>query len=816
MIAPYLVAYLCAVALLAISFALAFAKGKRGETASYILVGLLVADFLLTLVPAWFESQGSPWFILLAIYNTMGMLLFEGMAESMYEPIMATATVLQTWEELFLSFYIVTLFICYVATPICLATSAYALLTRKLSEARVYRQVRSYLRRKNDPIYVFSCLNKRSIAFVKSLFSGENGYDSSLIHDPQLNKHILCVFTDVNQNAHSKYSQIIGEFNSKAIRFYEQDVVDLFEKADSKFVIDANKVFVFFLEEEEDVERLNLGNTISFLEYLSRTVKYSSKDCKRYYNGEPCYHIYCACHGESDELALDAVENRKGFDIKVVDECREIIYQLLWSHPLYETTLLSPGKLGLHAAESAKRGELDKSQCEDLDIVIVGSGRYGFEALRACLWMGQIPYVHLHLHVIDKMPWDTFVSRLRHKCPGFFSASRFDPLSEGRLEIDSSGQRLRVSRYFDLRYYAADVTSQDFDNAVALIQHEILTRAACRHESIDGSLRQSYCIICLGNDDLNMDAAVRLRRLFIGDMRLPVILPSIYVDIYDSRRHDVVKQMSAKGTSAQSVGFELTPFGGMESVFNKEYLVDSEFTSLALGINASYSGLFEREDSPELQRTNFEYFSEWQMNRLSSLTAALSVKTKLWLLGFSFEELSASSTELAKLKLLLAQLEAESRQSLTIGEADGGGHNVQSTLGLLAKNEHDRWEMFYYGEGWVSMPADIAKEFRTSAGLASLSAGRHDSHLLLQHPYLHDFEKLQDIADEIFGPGKKNPTSSDYQIVLDLGEIVGRLERETIEEETTMLLSSQKSVARIFGSSEKSVDFDMELSKLAR
>lgn len=785
MIASYLIAYLCAVAALAVSFILAFAKGKRGETASYILVGLLAADFLLTLVPAWFESQGSPWFILLAIYNTMGMLLFEGMAESMYEPIMTTATVLQTWEELFLSLYIVTLFICYVATPICLATSAYALLTRKLSEARVYRQVRSYLRRQKDPIYVFSCLNKRSIAFVKSLFSDESGYDSSHIHDPRFNKHVSCVFTSVNQNTHSEYSQIIGEFNSKAIRFYEQNAIDLFERAGSKYVIDANKVFVFFLEEEEDVERLNLGNTISFLEYLARTVEYSSKDCKRYHNGEPCYHIYCACHGESDELALDAVENRKGFDIKVVDECREIIYQLLWSHPLYETTLLSRGKLGLHATESAKRGEFDVSQCEDLDIVIVGSGRYGFEALRACLWMGQIPYVHLHLHVIDKMPWDTFVSRLRHKCPGFFSASRFDPLSEGRLEIDSSGQRLRVSRYFDLRYYAADVTSQDFDNAVALIQHEILSRAACRHKSIDDSLRQSYCIICLGNDDLNMDAAVRLRRLFIGDMRLPVILPSIYVDIYDSRRHDVVKQMSAKGSSAQSVGFELTPFGGMESVFNKEYLIDSEFTSLALGINASYSGLFESEDSPELQRTNFEYFSEWQMNRLSSLTAALSIKTKLWLLGFSLEELSASSTELAKLKQLLAQLEAESRQSWTTDEAGAGGHNVQSTLGLLAKNEHDRWEMFYYGEGWVSMPADIAKEFRTSTGLASLSAGRHDSHLLLQHPYLHDFEKLQAIADEIFGPGQKDPTSSDYQIVLDLGEIVGRATSRRTKETPT-------------------------------
>ena len=686
MITPLIVAYIGALAAIIVSIVLAKIKGRRGEFASFVLIGLLIADFLLTLTPAWFESQGSFWFIPLAVYNTMGMLLFEGMASSMYTPLLNSAGTFQIGEEFFFHIYIFTLFICYVATPVMLATSAYSLLTRRASESRIHRQVRSFLKRKGDPLYVFSSLNKRSVAFARSLFSDGSGYSPENVHKTDFNKHVLCVFANVNQTVRDENSQIINELRSKGICFYEQDVKDLFEQVNGwgGYIENAHAVHVFFLKEDEGVEKLNLGNAIEFIEYLASVVPYTNdEDCKRYYRGFPCYHIYCACHGESDELALDAIEDRTGFDIKVVDESREIIYQLLWNHPLYESTNLPSGMFGLDTSQGG--GQLaPKTTCENLDVVVIGFGRYGFEAVRACLWMGQIPNTKLRVHVVDKISWELFISSFEHKCPGFFQENRFDSDEGSGVMIDNGQKSLRVSRFFELFFYSCDVTTQAFDDAVSLIRHRMLGPNPIVNEKNNQVEFHPYCILCLGNDDLNMDVAVRVRRLFIGDIQQPIIRPTIFVDIYDLRRHGVVERMSAKGAGGNPVGFELIPFGGMENVFNRDYLIESKIDSLALNVNASYSNYFNQEEKVTLRdlKENFDGFSSWQMNRLSSITAALSIKTKLWLLGFELaDDVSASGSALTELEKLLSSYAVKYE---IVAEGGENTYDDDSSLGMLA------------------------------------------------------------------------------------------------------------------------------------
>ena len=75
------------------------------------------------------------------------------------------------------------------------------------------------------------------------------------------------------------------------------------------------------------------------------------------------------------------------------------------------------------------------------------------------------------------------------------------------------------------------------------------------------------------------------------------------------------------------------------------------------------------------------------------------------------------------------------------------------------------------------------------ANMEELSAGRHDSHLLLRHPYLNEFDDLRGVAKAIEkvvereqekrpekGASSKkklgDPTNNDYRLLLNLADIV--------------------------------------------
>lgn len=782
------ICFILAISCVASSIVMACRNGRRGNRAAYLLVGLLAADFFLTLPLAWNDSNGAFWFLSLDFYNVLCMMFYEGIADSFYVTLLTTPNVeaaLGIWTP-FVNLYIFVILLCCTATPVCAATSAYALLTRQFSKFATCNKVKRHARSGKGTLFIFGGLDDRSIMMARSIFENASK-DNSDRNDGFLIEKPLCVFTNVSKEVRESRSSIIEEFGNKPAYCYEQRAQDLLDEIGGKALAKTRDFHALFLGNGIDDESMNLGDAVSFLEFL---VPLIPEDQRKGPDGFPRFHVYCACHGESDELALDSIDGATGFDIKVVDECRETVYQLLWDHPLYESLRDDPRELldneicRLEQENLAGKDENclpveRKNSKSDLNIVIVGCGRYGFEALRACFWNGQIPGVNLRFHIIDKMSWQRFSSMLKHRCPGFFSRWRYESHESAPSPDTAIPGKLTAEGMFNISYYQADVDSMEFDNAVNGIRRFILEQADGM-DAFQISPIAPYCIITLGNDDLNTDAAIRLRRLFAGDGEMPAIIPRVYVSIRDARKHDVVAKLRVRGKSGateKAWQYTLQPFGGVARIFNADHLMNSKLEALALNVNASYSGLFGdnaadttknpngsmlRKASAEEVWNNFLGYSAWQMNKLSSITCALGLKSKLWLLGFRIDNEAIDPDNIEDcgeaLRTVLSALCDTQPQSI----AELAEH---PELNVLSRMEHDRWEAVYCGEGWVGMSGKTSNVFRDNG----LSGGRHDCHLFLRHPYICRFEDLETVANQV---ERESPIRFDVDMVVNMAEML--------------------------------------------
>ena len=208
--------------------------------------------------------------------------------------------------------------------------------------------------------------------------------------------------------------------------------------------------------------------------------------------------------------------------------------------------------------------------------------------------------------------------------------------------------------------------------------------------------------------------------------------------------------------------------------------------ALALNINASYSGALRQASEPSTRDEhveNYLAFSSWQIFRLSNTTNALSLKQKLWMLGYSLEAASSDGGPESRANVSThADAGEGARQSPAVRslqellEREAAGYRgpqprpngKRALMEVLARAEHDRWMAFYLAEGWTHESPETSNTFK-ELGLNDAERTRHDSHLLLKHPFICSFEALPAVAAQI---GRDDPTPHDLNSFGDLARIV--------------------------------------------
>lgn len=690
------------------------------------LICVVLADICLVTPFALCEAGDEVVGAFLVPYDVATFILFEGRIDTFHDLFLEAGA---AESVQFTRAYLALMQTLYVVTPIAAAFAAYAAFTQLLKNFSLKFHVWQYRHRPGARIYLFEGMNDRSIVFVKNLFEHDDVTETRKYHGKR-----LCVFAGVSREDRERESTMVDRFYRYPVLFTDLDSVEVLSMLEhhSRSPIRAiESLHVFFFGDEEGK---NLSDAIRLIERLVKMVPLVESDdeltrtAARFAGGEPRYHVYCACRGISDELTFDSIEGTQGFDVRVVDETREVIYDLLFDFPLYSTLTCSPERLIEAATDLAapNRRLEDAARVSEpayLTVLIIGCGRYGLEALKACVWSGQIPGVVLRIHVIDGKPEHDMMMSIGRKCP----------------ELLGGG-------LFEFYYHEARVDDLEFIQALHIVRDGESGAGGAMTQATPPLPLQTrpYVIVTLGDDDLNTDTALAVRKFFYGDGTRPIIEPDIHVNVYDERRHETVSNLRSVD-GAGSLPYAIDPFGGIGHIFSEEHLVDSAIEKLAYNANASYWGMFEPgcptptgrafEDAKQML---FLGYSAWQMNRLSSVANAIGIRTKMWVLGFDFVDGPGSESAASHLEAVLRSFASPIEDPAAALAFDA-----------MTRKEHDRWMGFYLAEGWRDISPAATHAFKE----LGLNNGRHDSHFLMRHPFLCPFDELLPRAEELVRNG---------------------------------------------------------------
>ena len=280
-----------------------------------------------------------------------------------------------------------------------------------------------------------------------------------------------------------------------------------------------------------------------------------------------------------------------------------------------------------------------------LSILIVGGGHIGLEILRTmtmCSCLGE--EIKVDINVID--------------LNGDKSRDIFEKSSPSLAEK------------WNVKFHSADVKSASLSKA------------------LDG-IDPTYIVICLGNETLNMETALYIRRKYgIADG-----FPRIHALIdYKRIEEEITPNLCVSDwkyntehrrfESTPICSFEIKTFGSYEDTYKGLRIGASYRDCLAVAVNAANRGV-TAVDSQNNAEWLTDLYNQVGFYKDYSDAFAVSVPYKLWMLGLELVEDGA-------------------------GDVSALENVLEANMDMLRKNENKRYEAFMRSKGWTQlMPCEV-------------------------------------------------------------------------------------------------------------
>ena len=280
-----------------------------------------------------------------------------------------------------------------------------------------------------------------------------------------------------------------------------------------------------------------------------------------------------------------------------------------------------------------------------LSILIVGGGHIGLEILRTmtmCSCLGE--EITVDINVID--------------LNGDKSRDIFEKSSPSLAEK------------WNVKFHSADVKSASLSKA------------------LDG-IDPTYIVICLGNETLNMETALYIRRKYgIADG-----FPRIHALIdYKRIEEEISPNLCVsdwkyntehrKFESTPICSFEIKTFGSYEDTYKGLRIGASYRDCLAVAVNAANRGV-TAVDSQNNAEWLTDLYNQVGFYKDYSDAFAVSVPYKLWMLGLELAE------------------DGE-------GDVSALENVLEANMDMLRKNENKRYEAFMRSKGWTQLlPCEV-------------------------------------------------------------------------------------------------------------
>ena len=260
----------------------------------------------------------------------------------------------------------------------------------------------------------------------------------------------------------------------------------------------------------------------------------------------------------------------------------------------------------------------DGSEKKVISAVVIGMGLHGTEMLKGLVWYGQMDGYELHINAFDRDPGAR--SRFAAQCPELM-----DPAYNGNPDSEDC---------YHIDIHTADIDSEEFV------------------EKLKSLPTLTYVAVCLGDDEKNLEMAVRMRSL----CKKMGAYPFIQAIRYNLGENEDFSQ--ARNYKGQTYDIDL--IGDMKSLYSVSAIIRTKYEHEALSRHMKWGG----EKS----------FWEFEYNYNSSIASAIHSKAK------------------KKLDIPGTEVDSETRKVKYEKNFD--------VIDRLRRLEHRRWNAYMRTEGY--------------------------------------------------------------------------------------------------------------------
>lgn len=483
---------------------------------------------------AYFQDSGfsvvfkSLW---MSVFNTMRLFLLN----ADFDPIRdLLASVHSQALSVVYSIYACIL---YVVAPIL--TAGFVLSLFKSATAQI-----AYALHPATDTYYMSELNEQSLLLAEDIMH----------NTPEQRKTV--VFLSVNLTDENSEERIMRAKRIGAICL-PKDITEIKLKTRKKDVLRK----LYFISETADK---NLEQALQII--------HKCRLDERYNNSNTEFYVF-STSPESESL-LNTADNDK-MKVRRVNESRNLIFNTLYTENVQTDSIFADAIDGEHG--------------KDLNIVIVGLGRYGTELFKALCWIGQMRGYSLTLHIFDK------AKNVEEKIGGIAPEL-----------LKRNGIREAGESYCKIFCHPGiDAKELPFIKKLQEI----------------GNVTTAFAL--MGEDEMNLDAAIRMREIF-GQLHheRKYTIPTIYAAVTSPAKNETIEK-SGGIKSFEGVDYGIKLIGNAKTEFSKAVIEQTDLEDLGLECHLQWATTTEDEEKERAKYYKYEYY------RRSSIAEALYAKLRV-------------------------------------------------------------------------------------------------------------------------------------------------------------------------------------------
>lgn len=392
------------------------------------------------------------------------------------------------------------------------------------------------------------------VSFFKNIFTYQKLFinrNSEIYVFSELNEKSLALAESLYKNNKKRFLVFTDVFEKNEEQNYEM-ALKAKKLGAVCFRDDITKINFKFHTVKKDLVFVIIGSDDS--ENITQSLQLVEK-----YKDVKSVKLYLFSDTDSSKLALTGLD--KGL-VKVyrINEAQSLIFRVLYEK-------------GEKIFDTAFCGDLDK----EISALVVGLGSYGTQMLKVLSWFLQMDGYKAYLTAFDK---EINAEKIfKSKCAELMSDMHngdFTTSGEAHYQININS--------------GIDVLSYDFDEKIKALDFA------------------TFIFVSLGNDELNIKIALKLREIFAAKGQMPLIFAVVY--------NPILKDSIQSAVNYKGENLNITLVGDIKESFSEKVVMNSDVEQLALQRHLKWGD--------ENDFWNFEY------NYRSSIASVIHKKMRVY------------------------------------------------------------------------------------------------------------------------------------------------------------------------------------------